>query len=151
MAATIKWRPGAGELPVEPRLAVVVGCGHVMGDAAQRKVAPLLVDLEVEIEVRPLHACVRVDRLLARLDRRHVGEIEQRFAAHIVGTYRERHAVAQLRGVGDCVDATPAGVSVVLLPYVVALTDIPGVRERLGMAEGKACPLDERARWMAAD
>src|SRR5215475_1305822 len=114
-----------------------------MEQAGQRKVAPFLVDLEVEIEIRPFHASERVGRLGSGPDRRYVGEIEQRLAAYVVGAERDRHAVAQLLGVGEDVDASRGSISVVYLPLVVGLVDIPGVRERRGTAHGKARPLDK--------
>src|SRR5262249_36293535 len=76
-------------------------------------------------------------------------QVGERLRAALVGTDVERHAVAQLPGIGDLVGAVGACIALVLslvqrLERVVTRR-ARDVGERLGMAEREARPLDEGA------
>jgi hypothetical protein len=76
-------------------------------------------------------------------------QVADAFGTPLVGTDVERHAIAELPGIGDLVGAVGAGVTDVLvleqrLERVIARC-ARHVGERLGVAESKARPLDEGA------
>src|SRR4051812_40833026 len=122
-----------------------------MDDARQGGIAPSLVDLQVNVTIRPLLAAECVRTLIARDPEVRARQVVQRLAADFVGADGQGYAVAEFPGVSDLIDAVGAGVAVVLLlGEVPAVSDTPGVLERLGTAEREARPLDERTRNVCA-
>src|SRR4051812_36670381 len=118
-----------------------------MDDARQGGIAPSLVDLQVNVTIRPLLAAECVRTLIARDPEVRARQVVQRLTADFVGADGQGYAIAEFPGVSDLVDAVGAGVAVVLLlGEVPAVSDTPGVLERLRTAERKARPLDERTR-----
>jgi hypothetical protein len=78
-----------------------------------------------------------------------VRQVADPFRAPLVGTDIERHAVAELPGIGDLVGAVGAGIADVLVlvdgPEAVCSRRTGHIGVRLRVTEGEARPLDEGA------
>src|SRR3954452_15053026 len=83
----------------------VVGCGHVMDDARQSGIAPSLVDLQVNVTIRPLLAAERVRASIARDPERRARQVGEPLAADFVGADSQGYAIAEFPGVSDLIDA----------------------------------------------
>src|SRR4051794_22578872 len=111
MAAVRDGRAVADRLPG----AAVIGRRDIMCDERRRPIAPSLIDLEVDVSVRPALPRVGVERFAANADRGSVRQIDDGFATDFVGTDRQVRAIAQLPGIGNLIDAVCSCVAVVLL------------------------------------